>query len=165
MGKAAISGDESHTDEGNVGDDELLYRAVKHGLKRIEWRDGQLKTTTDAFLDPSYQISVDRASKCAHDASHSQVETTDYICCLQTRAVRAIGTVTRISDGQAADIRVVDVRADPLLKRIPPNAAHALIYTKPELILKKDRKLFSRLKESLAQIATWEPNFAPFEPN
>lgn len=149
-----------------VRDEEILYRAVKHGLGRIQWRDGQLRATTDAFLDPNYEVSVERAEIHNFNAAFCQVDATDYVCCLLTQQVRAIEKVVRSdANEQPVEFFVVNVRADPFPKNSPPNPAHALVYTNPQIFPKKDRKLFSRLKESLAQIATWEYNFSPAEPN
>ena len=149
-----------------VGDDETLYRAVKHGLGRIKQLNGELKTSSDCFLDPSYEVSVDRAKLCGFDPTYTQVSSTDYVFHLLARDVRGIKKVTRNgANGNPVDCYAIDVRADPLLDKTPPNPAHAVIFANPQIFPSKDRRIFSRLKESLAQIAVWEEGLAPSAAN
>lgn len=150
---------------------EILYRAVQHGRKRVKMVDGALRPTAQCFLDRSHQISVDRASKCGYSPSSTQRSSTDYVCCLVVREVQSIGGIkTQDEKGRTVSEHTVNVRSNPLGQRCllhdcseqPENLAHALIVAHPHI---SSGSTFKRLKESLAQIATWEPNFAPTEPN
>lgn len=154
-----------------VPDDEILYRAVPHGRGRIKQLGELLRPSSDCFLDPSHQISVDRASKCGHNPSYTQREISDYVCRLLAGRVREIeGIGTHDRKGRPLTQHAINVYDNPLGQRCsirdrseqPENLAHALVIAHPHI---EGKSTFRRLKEALCQISEWEPNYAPTEPN
>lgn len=135
-----------------VDDDELLYRCVK----RAHWKptNGGFRLSSQAFTDPQYRISVDRAKMCGRDPGFSQTDETDYVCSLLTSDVRAIGNVAKFQNNERVEQHAIDVDAAP----IPGNAAHAEIYAHPQI---SSRGVFRRLQESLVHLSRWEEGFGP----
>lgn len=156
--------------ENSIGDDELLYRCVVPGGGRVEWSDGEVKASTQAFFDRSYRISVDRAHLCGNNPAHTQVEPGDHVCRLRAGDVRRINTVQSFEPDGKTVARNYDVRVEPdpvaedHARNQKANPAHAVIFAHPhpEVGLKS---VFRRLREALAQLAVWEEGFAPAAPN
>ena len=136
-----------------VEDDEVLYRSVpSSGCFTIA--DGVLRLTSSAFNDPAKNPSVDRAKLCGANPAHTKKKPTD-----------GVVSLTAISVRQIADVVQNDKHGDPILEHeidvipdavknhpdLPDNLAHALIVSHPSFA---NDKVFKRLKESLARIAS-----------
>lgn len=151
--------------------DEILYRAIPHGRGRVKQVGTSLRPNSDCFLDPSHQISVNCASRCAHNAGYTQRNSTDYICRLTTEQVKNISNLTtNDKKGCVVSEHAVEVYYDPLgphclirnRSEQPENLAHALIVAHPHI---ESKSGFRKLRDALARISRWEPNFAPTDPN
>lgn len=124
----------------HVADEEILYRCVRPNYY-VRLADGTSRPSSQAFTDPEFLISVDRAKLCNHDPRYTQREATDFICSLVTEQVRDIRTVRTPHT----------VRVDP--EPVNENPAHAIIHAEPQFASKN---AFRKLQEALALIATWE---------
>lgn len=128
-----------------IADDEWLFRCVQAKYSRVV--DGKLRLGTQAFLDKSHRISVDRARLCHDDPNHTQEAASDGVCRLLAGAVRAIDAVVQNdSKGKPVAQHAVDIEPEPLIE----NIAHAVICGHPAIT---GRKAFQRLQESLAFLA------------
>lgn len=130
-----------------VEDGEKLYRCVRRAYAKLE--NGEWRPSSQAFTDPEYKISVDRAKLCSNDPTYSQMETNDLVCSVVAGEARKINGVIQYDKDVIRQQYQVCVGPDPL----PHNAAHALIYAHPQIASKN---VFRRLQESLALIAHWE---------
>lgn len=137
-----------------VENEERLYRLVQP--KYVQWTEEGPQIGVNAFLAENFRVSVDRATLCGHDPSHTQVYDTDYVCSMLTSDVRATDTVRKgASMGESAStVYKIDVEHVPECD----NYAHAEIYGTPSI---SKRKPFSKLKERLAFISDWEAGFCP----
>jgi hypothetical protein len=133
-----------------------LYRLVK--LAHKELKDGEWKPSTSAFLGGSaHRVSVYRAALVANDPSSLPAEEPGYICRFVTEQVRAISIERDNPEGGDPEIYEVRVKATPQY-----HEAHADIYTHPPAPNNSAKKtVFRFLKEELADLAQWEPGFAP----
>lgn len=129
-----------------------MYRLVKHAHKEL--KDGEWKPSTSAFLGGSaHRVSVYRAALVANDPSSLPAEEPGYVCRFVTEQVRAI-SIKRHGDPETYKARV---DATPQY-----HEAHADIYTRPPAPTNSAKKtVFRFLKEELADLAQWEPGFAP----
>lgn len=144
----------------SVGDDEVLYRRVPHGVSGVTLDNGRLRPSSQAFADRLWEISVDRALICG-GAVYSCSAPTDYVCSLRASQARQINSVIqRRADASILVQHTVIVRPDPILE--PPNPAHALIIANPQVA---NKNTFRKLAEALALLAVWEEHFAPTAPN
>jgi hypothetical protein len=135
-----------------VGNEEILYRLVKMDYVELT-EDGKWHPTKDAFRGRERRISVDRATKCNNDPSHTQ-RGRDPICRLNVWQVRSINVGPRV-DSRGNTIGSYDVRVDATPQ--PCNAAHADIYTDP----RASDRAWRLLREGLAAIYEWEEGYAP----
>lgn len=103
----------------HVADEEVLYRCVRPNYY-VRLADGTTRPSSQAFTDPQFRISVDRAKLCNDDPRSTQREATDFICSLVTEQVRDIRTVR--------PPHTVRVDPEPLSK----NPAHAIIHADPQ---------------------------------
>lgn len=135
-----------------VEDDEILYRSVSKECFTIA--DGALRLTSTAFNDPTQKPSVDRAKLCGSNPAHTKKKPTDGVVSLIANSVRQIADVVQNDmHGQPILTHEVDVIPDAVKNHpgLPDNPAHALIVTHPDFA---NDKVFKRLKESLARIAS-----------
>ena len=135
-----------------VEDAELLYRSVPKGCFSII--DGHLKLSSTAFNDSTQKPSVDRAKLCGFNPAYTKKKPTDGVVSLTARSVRQIaGVVQNNKDGKPILIHIVDVIPDQIKDHpsLPDNFAHALVAARPDFA---NDKVFNRLKESLARIAS-----------
>lgn len=134
----------------------MLYRLVKRAYK--EFKDGEWKPSVSAFLGgSSYRVSVYRAALCDNDPSSLPAKEPGYVCRLITEQVRVIVITRDNAEGGDPEVYEVRVEATPQY-----HEAHADIYTHQTAPNNSAKKaVFRRLKEELAEIAKWEPGFAP----
>jgi hypothetical protein len=133
-----------------VEDDEVLYRRVQAGRKlKVPQPDGTFRLSSQAFGDPHYRLSVNRAKLCDSDPSKVQLTSTDGVVSVVTRDVRAIDSVVLYEKNRAVQLYNIDVEHVPE----QDNYAHAEIFMSPST---KSQGVFRRLQERLAQMATWE---------
>lgn len=129
-----------------------MYRLVQPKyIERLE--SGEYKPTIDAFFGgTAFRISVDRAEKCNHDPSHTQIGT-DPVCRLVAGQVRSVDVGVRMK----TKIEVEDY-FEACVDWTPQdhNHAHSDIYVAPE---RATRKAFRLLKDGLVAFAVWEPGF------
>lgn len=143
-----------------VNDNETLYRRVPYGKNLyVVQSDSSIRFSSQAFSDPRYRPSVDRAELCHHNPTHTQLKPSDGVISLVTHDVRSIeGIVQNDQNGNAlqsfdVDVEHVPVVNDPVL---PDNDAHAEIYTIPVC---PNKNIFRKLSEKLALLASkrqWE---------
>jgi GNAT superfamily N-acetyltransferase len=135
-----------------VAAEEIVYRRIQAGRnykKRLS--DGTFRLSSQAFSDPNYRPSVNRAELCNHDPKYTQIVATDGVVSLVTYEVRAIDTVVQNdTHGELIHKHNVDVEHVPE----PENYSHAEIYVHPDI---QSRKVFHRLIERLAQMASQRP--------
>jgi hypothetical protein len=81
-----------------VADEEVLYRCVRPSYY-ITLNDGKTRPSSQAFTDPEFNISVDRAKLCNDDPRYTQREKTDFVCSLVTEHVRGIALRTLMLRG------------------------------------------------------------------
>lgn len=135
-----------------VGPDELLYRCIR--AKHIVPIEGGFACSESAFMDPNKEPSVDRASLCNDDPTHTRREPSDAVASLITHEVRDIKTVVKRTGSTGQTIAFtykIDVKPDPIKDDpiLPDNPAHAKIYEDQELT----NNPFRRLREELAELA------------
>jgi hypothetical protein len=138
----------------------VLYRLVKRAYK--EPKDGgEWKPSSSAFLGRDYRVSVYRAALCKNDPNSIPTEEPGYVCRLIAQQVRTIASVKRDNPGSGETEKYeVLVEATPHGN----HEAHADIYTHPAAPTKSAQKnVFRLLREALADLAKWEPGFAPSE--
>lgn len=131
-----------------------MYRLVQP--QYVDWTDEGPRIGVNAFLATNFRVSVDRAELCGHDPSHTQCDDTDYICSLLTGDVRDTTTVWK-GPGKGENKPTtyeIDVEHVPE----PHNYPHAEICGSPSI---SQRKPFSKLKERLAFLSTWESGYCP----
>lgn len=137
-----------------VDDAEVLYRSVERTLWKKK-NDGEFYLSSQAFADRNRRPSVDRAKLCDHDPGYTQFRSSEYVCSLVAKDVRAIATVVKHDKKGVPQIHHnIDVEPVP----ISGNNAHAEIYALPEI---SGGRLFERLLERLAYLARWETGFGP----
>ncbi len=132
----------------------MVYRLVQPKyIERLE--NGDLHPTIDAFFGgTAFRISVDRAEKCDHDPSHTQIGE-DPVCRLFAGEVRSIDVGVRMKNKTEVEHYFeACVEWTPL----DHNYAHTDIYAAPE---RATRKAFRLLKDGLVALAKWEPGFEP----
>jgi hypothetical protein len=129
-----------------VQDDEVLYRCVYYDLRAYKLTpSGDLKVTSDAFLDRNKQPSVDRARLCHSDPHYTQgKDKRNGVVYLIAREIRAIDDLIR--HGSSPETYTIDVAPVPL----HDNPAHAEIRTSPQIA---SQNVFRRLRRSLAILA------------
>src|SRR5258708_40034471 len=138
-----------------VADEEILYRNIQDGRRRYELQpDGTLHFSSEAFLEPEMEPSVDRADLCSHDPRHSQRDDSDGVTSLlasEVRAIRDVGQATK--KGRLERVYDVDIRPEPFYDHpiLGTNEAHARIFTTPKC---RNDGEFSKLKRSLARLAS-----------
>ena len=140
--------------EDRVGDHEVLYRSVAHGLVSVGPRG--LQVSTAAFNDPGFKPSVDRADLRA-DPNECKREPTHGVLGLVAVHVRSIRGIANTNAEAGIDVPAnyfVDVIPRPILldnpKRLPHNPAHAQVETTPAMV---SGSRFKKLKEALARMA------------
>jgi len=139
-----------------VEDSEVLFRSVEDG-KNYAWIEGgQLKVSSQAFMDRNNKPSVDRARLVNDDPGRSQKSASDGILQLLTVEVRAEPVVENNQDGDPVANYLVKVDPDPIPPGgpLPENPAHALISLTPNT---ENKKLFRKLRERLALLAMRRP--------
>jgi len=133
-----------------VKDDEILYRRVQAGKNRkVSQPDGTFRLSSQAFGDPNYRPSVNRAELCGNDPGKVQLDSTDGVVSLVTRDVRAIDSVIQYDKDRPIQSYNIDVEHVPELN----NFAHAEIFMSPTT---RSQGVFRRLQERLARLAKWE---------
>lgn len=133
-----------------VKDDEILYRRVQAGKNRkVPQPDGTFRLSSQAFGDPNYRPSVNRAELCDNDPAKVQLNPTDGVVSLLTYEVRATDTVILYNQNRVIQSYNIDVEHVPE----PDNFAHAEIYMTPPT---RSQGVFRRLQERLARLAKWE---------
>jgi hypothetical protein len=142
----------------SIWDDEELYRSVRSELDAEEYifDRGKLQIRSNAFRDINKNPSVDRAKLKEFAPFCSKLSDTDSIVSLMTADVRAIGTVKTTDQNADVVVHAVDVIYDPNPKSNPENYAHSQIIVNPEFFGtdSKKKKTFSKLRRSLARLAT-----------
>lgn len=137
-----------------VKDDEILYRRVQAGKKlKVRQPDGTFRVSSQAFRDPNYRPSVNRAELCDYNPSKVQFEPTDGVVSLVTRDVRAIDSVILYGQNRYP-IQSYNIDVEHMPEQ--NNFAHAEIYMSPAT---NSQGVFRRLQERLAQLASqreWE---------
>jgi hypothetical protein len=129
-----------------IADEEVLYRAVLNDPRMLpEDNEGNLRISTLAFNDPARRPSVDRAVLCpgGPEETRKRFSPGSGVLSMTAANVRNITTV----HGVTGQVYGVDVEAVPL----PENASHAEIFGRPPF---DTDKIFDRIKQSLARIAT-----------
>jgi hypothetical protein len=144
-----------------VADEETLFRCVSGDPAKGHFAraDDRLVVSSSAFLDPSFQPSVDRAHLRDDDASKTKRHEKDGVCKLVAVRVRGIDP-QEVGDldqkGHVLQQRNVDVVPDEIrpdnLKGLPPNPAHALVVTSPQIT--KTGGPWGRVRAALARVAT-----------
>lgn len=144
----------------HVDDSETLYRRVPYGRNLYEVQpDGSIRFSSQAFSDPHFRPSVDRAKLHQHNPSHAQSKSSDGVTSVITRDVRFIDSVVqKDQNGNAIQSFTVDVEHVPVVNHptLPNNIAHAEIHTIPPC---PNRGVFRKLSEKLAILASkrqWE---------
>ena len=86
-----------------VNDNETLYRRVPYGRNLyVVQPDSSIRFSSQAFSDPRYRPSVDRAELCHHNPTHTQLKPSDGVISLVTHNVRSIeGIVQNDQNGNA----------------------------------------------------------------
>jgi hypothetical protein len=136
----------------DVKDDEILYRRIQAGRNlKVSLPDGTFRLSSQAFSDPNYRPSVNRAELCNYDPKHTQMKPTDGVVSLVVHEVRAIDSIVQ-NDPKGQPIQTYNVDVEHVPE--PENVAHAEIYMKPTT---ENRKVFHRLIERLAQLASQRP--------
>ena len=137
-----------------VADDELLYRRVicRAGLEPFKVVDGKVKFGSQAFGDPDFQPSVDRAAINENDPSKTQLVPTNGVTSLIASDVRKISSVTK-KDKADTIAYLPNVVPDAIAARDgqPENLAHALVVTEPKL---PSSNVFYKLQVALALLAS-----------
>jgi hypothetical protein len=131
-----------------VGDDELLYRAVRAGFVR-RMGDGELRISSQAFADRMMRPSVDRAPLRNFDPSLTRFNPSDGVVSVTARDVRSINATRNDANGNPVQEYVADVEPVPL----PDNPAHAEIFGRPGF---DNDKVFRRVCEALTRVIRWE---------
>ena len=138
-----------------VADEEVLYRLVKHQRGYIKLENGEWRPSSQAFTDPKYRISVDRAELCNHDPAHTLRGMAGFVCSVGAGKARGIkDVVQRTPKGEI--IRQHSVCVDHAPE--PENYAHAEVYAHPTVA---NKNVFRKLQERLALLAQWEEGFDP----
>ncbi len=147
--------------EEQVGRNETLYRRVSNDPDLFPLKEGVRRISSQAFRDPEMKPSVDRAKLCESDPAYTKLDPADGVLSLLTSEVMGIGDLIQ-NDAKGRPVQKYDVVAvpDPILEGnpegLPPNPAHARIYTDP---FPPSKRLFNRLQERLALLAEqrgWE---------
>jgi hypothetical protein len=137
---------ESSSNNSLVAENETLYRAIMNDPRMLPIdNQGIQRISTSAFNDAGRRPSVDRAILCPAGAidTRNRFSQGSGVLSLVAADVRAISTV----HGSTGQVYGVDVEPVPL----PENAAHAEIFGRPPF---DTDKVFDRIKQSLARIAT-----------
>jgi hypothetical protein len=153
--------------ESPVGDDEWLFRSIRADPSEFVTKDGKRIVQPRAFADAAKEPSVDRACLCEDEPEHARKSDTDGVVSFQTNRVRQVHVVKGDPKGPPAKLTKysVDVHPEPVYKDnphdLPENLAHAVARAAPTIT---SDKVFRRLRESLARIAT-EHGVWRIEPN
>jgi hypothetical protein len=144
-----------------IGDEEVLFRSVEGDPAKGQWardEDNVLRVSSQAFMDPTYRPSVDRAALCSNDPLWTRRKPGDGVVRLSAASIRAISPQEvgdRDSKGHVSQERRVDavpdrIDADAATQRTA-NPAHALIVTTPQIAT--SNKAWSRVRAALAFVA------------
>lgn len=139
--------------ENIITPDEILYRRVRSNKGLYETIPGRkVLFNSQAFADPAFRPSVDRAKLCKDGPRHTLGPYSDAgVTSLVTGDVRGINNLDEIRTFE------VNVEHMPIMSdhTQPENEAHAEIFTKPQCT----KSVFRRLRERLALLANtrqWE---------
>lgn len=134
-----------------VSNDEVLYRRVPNDPLNFSTSiDGILQVDSHAFMDPSQQISVDRAKLCNFDPTYTQNKNSlNGVVKLVAQDIRKIDDIEHgTTHAQYGfDVIPAPVKNHP---EIEDNLAHAEIWSDPRNMSKN---VFRRLRRALAMIA------------
>ena len=144
--------------ENTITHDEILYRRVRsnRGLYDI-LPNGRVLFNSQAFADPAFRPSVDRAKLCKDGPKHTLGSYSDAgVTSLITGDVRSISNLEQQDRNEIRTFKV-DVEYKPIINdpTQPENIAHAEICTVPQCT----KPIFRRLREQLALLANtrqWE---------
>ena len=144
--------------ENIITPDEILYRRVRSNKGLYDLLPGgKVLFNSQAFADPAFRPSVDRARLCKDGPKHTLGSYSDAgVTSLITGDVRSINGLEQ-HDGNEIRTFEVDVEYKPIINdpTQPENEAHAEICTKPPCT----KRVFKRLREQLALLANarqWE---------
>lgn len=143
---------ETPTDADFVGDDEMLYRAVRNNSQNVVVdAAGAVRLSSQAFSDRRMRPSVDRARLRNHESALTRFDVTDGVVRLIAAQVRGLSVSVNDANGNPIpdQVHVADVEPVPL----PENPAHAEIFGRPEF---DNKAAFRRLCDLLARLAEWE---------
>lgn len=136
----------------HVQDDELLYRGVRRKYW-VETAEG-FRLSKQAFTEPEYKISVNRAALCDCDPSSVQEDSTCFVRRILAERIRSISNVGKYHNTEQVTGHAIDVHPAPL----ETNDAHAEIVANPEI---NNEKIFRRLQASLVRVSEWEDGYKP----
>ena len=146
-------------DENFITKEEILYSCVFYERNCYQIVDNTAKVTSQAFAYRNRRPSVDRASLCNYDPSHTQKNAQDAVVSLITEKVRLIDEVVQNDPkGNPEFTYKIDVVYRPL----DENVAHAQIEPSPEY--RNQTPFKKKLLERLANLANqreWE--IPPYE--
>lgn len=147
------------TAPGHVNDDEELYRRIQSDPCLFSRQpNGLPRFSASAFNDRNNEPSVDRASICNNNPSHTQLAVTDGVISLYAGEVRAIEPILQRDEKgkEVINRHKIDVKADPINDHpsLADNPAHAKIYAQPAFA---NRSVFMKLKERLAKLVSDRP--------
>ncbi len=138
-----------------VHDDEVLFRCVffedVERPKRYVLDDGTLRVTSAAFLDRNMQISVDRASLCENNPTHTQKNESDGVIMFVAHEIRAVDDLKK--SGGNKDKPAIDYIMDVVPAPEEENPAHAELRANPHFDEIDRKKAFRTLRYKLAEIA------------
>lgn len=141
---------------GPVSDDEWLYRRVNP--EKVVWDEGNPRPGSQAFGPVRKGVSVDRASLCGHDPSHTQINPSDYVCSAGAKIVRRVQVERPPGGGGSPRLFGTDVKATPQ----PGNDAHADVHPQPPFSSPGISGLEKKFKARLAQLFNnWEVGYGP----
>lgn len=144
----------------HIDDSETLYRRIPYGRNLYEVQsDGTIRFSSQAFSDPHFRPSVDRAELCQHNPGYTQLKLSDGVISLIVSDVRFIDSVVqKDQNGNVVQSFTVDVEHVPIVNHptLSNNIAHAEIHTIPPC---PNKGVFRKLSEKLALLAgkrQWE---------
>lgn len=125
--------------------------------EHVDWRYYPPQVKSEGFSTSDFRISVDRATICGYDPTHTQGDNANSVCCFVTIDIRNIAAVVQNdARGNPEVTYKVDVEPAPL----SGNDAHAEIFGFPDI---SHEKVFRRLRHALRELSDWSRGIAPSE--